>query len=219
MQSPGPESWHPNPDFLFQAGAGPLFDIGPYYLTALVQLLGPVRRVLAVSSQARALRTIGSGPRAGQQFEVTVPTQVSAIYEFAAGTSAQAVFSFDSALRRRTFEVTGADGTLVVPDPNTFAGDVLLHRRDGGVDTIPAAEAVSTRGIGVLELARAVRAGRPERASGELAFHVLDTMIATIEAAERGTPVEVVSTVEVAPALPEGWDPLTATLTPTRRNP
>lgn len=212
MQSPGPESWHPNPAFLFQDGAGPLLDIGPYYLTTLVQLLGPVARVLAVSSQARPVRTVGTGPRAGERFEVTVPTQVSAIYELAAGTSAVAVFSFDSGLRRRQFEVTGADGTLVVPDPNTFTGDVLLHHLDGEVDTIAAAAAPSTRGTGVLELARAVRAGRPERASGELAFHVLDTMLATIEAAARGTPVDVASTVQVAPALPEDWDPLTPTL-------
>jgi predicted dehydrogenase len=211
MQNPGPESWHPDPGFLFQDGAGPLFDIGPYYLTALVQLLGPVARVQAVSSQARPVRTIGSGPRAGQRFEVTVPTQVSAIYEFAAGPSAQAVFSFDSGLRRRLFEVTGADGTLVVPDPNTFAGDVLLHRLDGEVDTVEAVEAVSTRGTGVLDLARAVRADRPERASGQLAFHVLDTMIATLEAAGRGAPVEITSTAEAPQALPADWDPLAAT--------
>ena len=212
MQSPGPESWHPNPAFLYQDGAGPLFDIGPYYLTALVQLLGPVARVLAVSSQARAVRTIGSGPRAGERFDVAVPTHVGAIYEFAGGASAQSVFSFDSPLRRRLFEVTGTDATLVVPDPNTFAGDVLVHRADGEVDTVSSGEAVSTRGTGVLELARAMRAGRAERASGELAFHVLDVMIATIEAAESGAPVEVVSTVEVEPALPEDWDPTSRTL-------
>jgi predicted dehydrogenase len=212
MQTPGPESWHANPDFLFQDGAGPLFDIGPYYLTTLVQLLGPVARVNAVTAQARAVRTIGSGPRAGERFDVTVPTHVSAIYVFAGGTSAQSVFSFDSALRRRQFEVTGVDGTLEVPDPNTFAGDVHVHRMDGQVDTVPGAEAVSTRGTGVLELARAIRAGRPERASGELAFHVLDTMITTIEAAESGAAAEVASTVEVAPPLPGDWDPRAATL-------
>jgi predicted dehydrogenase len=212
MQSPGPESWHPNPDFLFQEGAGPLFDIGPYYLTTLVQLFGPLARVTAVASTAKSTRTIGSGPRAGESFDVTVPTHVSALYEFESGQTAQSVFSFDSKLKRTQFEVAGVDGTLVVPDPNTFAGDLLLH--DGGdeVVTVPSVGATTTRGSGVLELARAIREGRPERASGELAFHVLDAMISTAESAERGAPVEVASTVKVAPALPEDWDPTRATL-------
>jgi predicted dehydrogenase len=212
MQSPGPESWHPNPDFLFQDGAGPLFDIGPYYLTALVQLLGPVARVQAVTSQARAVRVVGSGPRAGQRFDVTVPTHVAALYGFAGGASAQCLFSFDSAIKRRQVEVSGTEGTISVPDPNTFAGDVVVHRMDGEVVTVPTGPAVTTRGTGVLELARAVRAGRPERASGALGGHVLDVMLSTIEAAEHGAPVQVQSTVEVAPALPEDWDPTARTL-------
>jgi predicted dehydrogenase len=213
MQSPGPESWHPDPAFLFQDGAGPLFDLGPYYLTTLVQLLGPVARVSATRSRARDMRTIGSGPRAGQQFDVTVPTHVAAIYEFAGGASAQSVFSFDSPMKRRLVEITGTDGTLVVPDPNTFAGPVEVHRPDGTVETVPATEAVTTRGTGVLELARAIRAGRAEQASGELGFHVLDAMTATIESADAGQPVDVTSTVALVPALPEDWNPLAPTLT------
>jgi predicted dehydrogenase len=212
MQSPGPESWHPNPNFLFQDGAGPLFDIGPYYLTALVQLLGPVSQVTAVSSRAQAVRTVGSGPRAGQRFDVTVPTHVGATYRFAGGASAQCVFSFDSPIRRRLLEVTGTDGALAVPDPNTFAGEIVLHRAGAEAVTIPPVAATSTRGTGVLELARAVRAGSPERASGQLGGHVLDVMISTIEAAEQGGPVDVGSTVDVAPALPEDWDPSARTL-------
>jgi predicted dehydrogenase len=124
------------------------------------------------------------------------------------------VFSFDSALKRRQVEITGTEGTLAVPDPNTFAGEIVVHRMDGEVVTVPPVPAVTTRGTGVLELARAVRAGRPERASGELGGHVLDVMISTIEAAERDAPVDVVSTVEVAPALPEDWDPAARTLAP-----
>jgi len=215
MQSPGPESWHPNPDFLFAEGAGPLFDIGPYYLTALVQLLGPVTRVSAATSRARESRTIGSGPRAGQTFPVTVPTHVSALYEFAGGATAQSVFSFDSALKRTQFELSGSEGTLVVPDPNTFGGDLVVHAGGGGDDepvVLPSTGSTATRGTGVLELARAVRAGVPERASGELAFHVLDIMVATTEAGASRTPVEVTSTVEVAPALPEDFDPTAPTL-------
>jgi len=211
LQSPGPESWHPNPDFLFQEGAGPLFDIGPYYLTALVQLFGPVARVSASASKARETRVIGSGPRAGEEFDVTVPTHVSALYEFESGQTAVSVFSFDSKLDRKQFEVAGIDGTLVVPDPNTFEGELLVHGADG-IETLPSTGTTDGRGIGVVELARAIRAGVPERASGEQAYHVLDIMVSTIEAGESRTPVEVESTVEVAPALPEDWDPRTATL-------
>jgi len=211
MQSPGPESWHPNPDFLFQEGAGPLFDIGPYYLTALVQLFGPVARVSASASKARETRVIGSGPRAGEEFSVTVPTHVSALYEFESGQTAQSVFSFDSKLGRTQFEVAGVEGTVVVPDPNTFEGELLVHGADG-IQTVPSTGTTDTRGIGVVELARAIRAGVPERASGEQAYHVLDIMVSTIEAGESRTPVEVESTVHVAPALPEDWDPRAETL-------
>jgi predicted dehydrogenase len=211
MQSPGPESWHPNPDFLFQEGAGPLFDIGPYYLTALVQLFGPVARVTAAASKARESRVIGSGPRAGEEFAVTVPTHVSALYEFESGQTAQSIFSFDSKLGRTQFEVAGLDGTVAVPDPNTFTGDLIVHGADG-IETVPATGSTSSRGTGVVELARAIRADRPERASGEQAYHVLDIMVSTIEAGASGLPVTVESTVTVAPALPEDWDPRAATL-------
>jgi predicted dehydrogenase len=212
LQSPGPESWHPNPDFLFQEGAGPLFDIGPYYLTALVQFFGPVARVSAATSKARVTRVIGSGPRAGEEFAVTVPTHVSALFEFESGQIAQSIFSFDSKLRRTTFEIAGSDATMVVPDPNTFVGVIEINRGPDDIESIASVGATTTRGSGVLELARAIRAGRPERASGELAYHVLDVMVSTLEAGERRGPVEVESTVAPVPALPEDWDPRAATL-------
>ena len=212
LQSPGPESWHPNPDFLFQEGAGPLFDVGPYYVTALVQLFGPAKRVSAVSAKAKATRVIGSGPRAGESFDVTVPTYVAALIEFESGQSAQSVFSFDSKLRRTQFEVAGVDGTLVVPDPNMFDGDLVVWTDAAEPTTVAATGSTTTRGTGVVELARAIRAGRPERASGEQAYHVLDIMVSTIEAAESGQPVDIRSTVAVAPPLPEDWDPRARTL-------
>jgi predicted dehydrogenase len=212
LQSPGPESWHPNPDFLFQEGAGPLFDVGPYYVTTLVQLFGPVARVSAVTSKARETRVIGSGPRAGEEFAVTVPTHVSAIFEFESGQTSQSIFSFDSKLGRTLFEVAGSEGTLVVPDPNTFEGELTIHRGKDEIETLPSQGSTSTRGTGVVELARAIRADKPERASGELAYHVLDIMVSTIEAGERKQPVEVKSTVVVAPALDVDWDPRAATL-------
>ncbi len=212
LQSPGPESWHPNPDFLFQAGAGPLLDVGPYYITALVQLFGPFARVTATSSKAKATRTIGSGPRAGERFEVTVPTHVSALFEFESGQSAQSMFSFDSKLGRTQFEVAGVDGTLVVPDPNTFDGELVVYGEDGAPVAQAARGVTTTRGTGVAELAQAIRAGRPERASGEQAYHVLDTMLSTLESAERHEPVEIASTITLAPPLPESWDPRERTL-------
>jgi len=212
LQSAGPESWHPDPAFLFAEGAGPLFDIGPYYLTALVQLLGPVARVSATSSRARPQRTIGSGPKAGQVFDVEVPTHVSALFEFEGGASASALFSFDSAVSRTQLEVAGTTGTLELPDPNTFDGDVQVHALDGTARSEPSVGSTASRGAGVLELARAIRAGRPERASGAQAFHVLDVMVSTVQAAQRRSPVDVESTVEVAPALPADWDPTASTL-------
>jgi predicted dehydrogenase len=212
VQNPGPEAWHPNPDFLFQAGAGPLFDLGPYYLTALVQFFGPIARVSASTSTARPSRTIGSGPRAGESFDVSVPTHVGALYEFAGGQSAQSVFSFDSKIGRTQFEITGVDGSMVVPDPNFFDGEISVHRGGKERSTWPAKGQTTSRGIGVVELARAIRAGRPERASGELGYHVLDVMVATIESGQRHETVEIASTVQIAPVLDEDWDPTEATL-------
>jgi len=213
LQSPGPDSWHPNPAFLFQAGGGPLFDIGPYYLTALVQTMGPIGSVAAVASTARDRRVIGSGPKAGESFEVTMPSHVGALIRFAGGQSAQVIFSFDSALSRILLEVTGRDATMILPDPNEFDGDVGIRRRGSAVTEVLArTEARATRGTGVLDMARAIRADRPHRADGALAYHVLDVMVAIGEAAESGAFVPVESTVAVAELLPDDWDPHAATV-------
>jgi predicted dehydrogenase len=213
FQSPGPESWHPAPEFLFQTGGGPLLDMGPYYLTALVHLLGPIRRVTATGGRARETRVIGAGPRAGTQFPVTVPTTVTALLEFSRGSSAQVVFTFDSALPRTTLEVAGTLGTAVLPDPNSFDGPTLLHLLSGGdpLELAPQGHS-ATRGTGVLELARAIRAGALERASGALAYHVLDAMQSIEESVADGRPVVVQSTAEAPPTLPTGWDPYARTL-------
>ncbi|WP_432515009.1 Gfo/Idh/MocA family protein [Kineococcus sp. SYSU DK001] len=214
MQSPGPESWHPNPAFLFQTGAGPLFDIGPYYLTALVQAFGPVASVAAVAGRSRDQRTIGSGPRAGEVFDVTVPTHVSALARFASGQSSQSTFSFDSPLQRHGFvEITGTEATLALPDPNDFDGDLRI-RRAGSDDweLLASTQALSTRGTGALEMARAIRAGRPHRVQGALAHHVVDVMVSIDESARTGTFVPVGSTVEAAEPLPDDWDPTARTV-------
>lgn len=123
MQGPGPQRWHPDPEFLFGTGGGPLFDMGPYYLTALTTLFGPVERVTAVARTGFPERVIGSGPRAGQRFPVTTPTHVTALLQYARGPVATTVFSFDSPLGRQDFfEITGTEATLAAPNPNGFTG-------------------------------------------------------------------------------------------------
>ena len=214
MQSPGPESWHPNPAFLFQDGAGPLFDIGPYYLTTLVQTFGSIRRVAAFGSKSKETRVIGSGPKAGEKFAVTVPTHVSSILEFEGGESAQSIFSFDSPFKRAGFvEITGTEATIAFPDPNRFDGNVRICAT-GSDDwtTVPSIGSTAGRGAGVLEMARALREGRPHRAQGELAFHVLDTMASIAESIDARAFVDVASSAAPVPALPEDWDPTAATL-------
>lgn len=214
MQSPGPDSWHPNPEFLFQYGGGPLFDIGPYYLTTLVQVFGPARKVTAAVSTARPMRTIGSGPRAGTEFAVTVPSHHSALIEFEGGASAQVIFSFESHRVRAGFvEVNGTKATLAFPDPNRFDGasTVFDGSAESGIEH-PAIGSVSTRGTGIAELAQAIRSNRPERATGEQAYHVLDIMVSIAESAERGKTVAIASSFEKAPPVPENWDPKVATL-------
>jgi predicted dehydrogenase len=213
MQSPGPDAWHPNPAFLFEEGAGPLFDIGPYYLTAFVQLFGPIERAAAIGSIARAERVVGSGPLAGTTFPVTTPSHVSTILGFASGQSAQAILSFDSPAFRVLFEVTGTDATLILPDPNTFGGTVCVRRRGSqSEEPVATTRPRSTRGTGVLEMARAIRAGRPHRADGALGFHVLDAMVAIRRSVDEGAFVPVESRVERADPLPDDWDPGAATL-------
>jgi len=211
---PGPDAWHPNPEFLFAYGAGPLFDMGPYYVTTLVHAFGSASRVGAVSSKSSAIRTIGSGPRAGTEFPVEVPTHHAAVISFEGGQSAQSTFSFQNALPRMGFvEISGTDGTIVLPDPNTFEGESTLWRfGQEEPTTLAAAGSTYGRGSGVLDLARSIRAGVPERASGAVAAHVLDVLLAVSEAAETGTTVNVASSIAQPTPLAEDWDPAAATL-------
>ena len=221
FQYPGPDLFHPNPEFLFAEGAGPLFDVGPYYLTALVHVFGPFASVAAVGVRGRATRTIQVGDRAGTEFPVIAPTHVSAIATFAGGGVAQSVLSFDSPLARiGIVEITGTEGTLMIPDPNYFGGEVRITRpvtmanlTDDPVWTsLPVPEATYGRGAGALDLARCIRGGGTPVASGELGYHVLDTMVAMEESMASGQTAAVTSTVAAIPLLPEGWDPHEATL-------
>lgn len=213
FQSPGPESWHPSPEFLFAHGAGPLFDMGPYYLTALVALLGPVGSVAASGHKAHETRVIGSGPKAGTAFPVEIPTHVTALLEFRGGTGASTTFSFDSPLPRQSIEITGTEATLLVPDPNRFDGTLRLRRRGATeAEEIAATGTSIGRGIGVLDMARGLRTGATHRASGELALHVLEVMAAISASARSAAFEDVPAWTEKLEALPEAWDPLEATL-------
>lgn len=209
MQSPGAEAWHPNPAFLYAPGAGPLFDMGPYYLTALTQVFGSVVEVAAIGGRARERRTIATGERAGEMFDVHVPTHVGMLLRFADGRSAQGVLSVESPLKRSGFcEVTGTAATIAIPDPNTFEGEVGIWRSGAaGWDTTVVETSRARRGLGVLEMARAIRHDLPHRATGELAYHVLDTLCAVDEAVTSGGYVPVDSRIAPAPCLPTDWDP------------
>jgi predicted dehydrogenase len=209
LQGPGPQSWHPDPEFLFAPGAGPLFDLGPYYLSVLAMLFGPVRRVAAVGRRPRESRVIGSGPRAGTAFDVSVPTYVSALAEYDGGQAATLLFSWDSPLQRAGFvEITGTEATLAVPDPNRFDGDLRVRRAgDAGWTVIPAQGAVAGRGSGVVDMVRAIRAGAPHRASGELALHVLEMMTAIERSAASGTFEPVETRFDMPAPLDPQWDP------------
>jgi predicted dehydrogenase len=218
MQGPGPEAWHPRPQFLFARGGGPLFDIGPYYLTALVQLLGPVAEIQAAGHRASAERVIGSGPDAGTRFPVEVDTHLSVLTRFRSGVVGTSVYSFDSAVRRQRFEITGELGALRVPVSGFDEPPSLLLAAEpdaGWTDVAPAGESRG-RGVGVLEMSRAIRAGQPPRASGQLAYHVLDVMLAIEESAAARRPVAVHSSAPEVPPLEAGWSSTAATLLTTQ---
>jgi predicted dehydrogenase len=202
MTTPGHERWHPDPEFYYRPGGGPLLDMGPYYLTSLVQLLGPVVRVVGASARPSATRTIGRGPRAEESFDVTVDTTVTGILQHASGALSTLIMSFDIwAARLPRIEVHGTGGSLSVPDPNTFAGAVELYSAaapdDGWVDVGAAAGYPDAgRGYGVADLALAIAEDRPHRAGDELALHVLDIMESVQQAADAGTSVELTTTCE-----------------------
>lgn len=209
--SPGPESWHPRPQSFYQRGAGPLFDLGPYYLTALVALLGPARRVTGSARISLARREIKSQPLAGTMMDVVVPTHVASVIDFHSGPVATLVTSFDvQAARPRNIEIYGTEGTLAVPDPNTFGGPVQIRRRgDKDWSEIPLthANAAQSRGIGLVEMVRAIRSGAAHRASGELACHVLELMEKTVLASESGRHLSLETRCErpapIAAGLPD----------------
>lgn len=214
FEVPGPQDDHRNLEVLLSEGAGPLWDMGPYYFTALSQVFGSFASVFGVGRIARPTRTWTVGPKAGQEIRSQVPTHVSVIAEFEAGQDSTSVLSWDAPHRRvGHVEIVGTEGTLSIPDPNTFDGTLRLWRRGESEWTdVPATGAIGGRGLGPLDIARSVAAGVPHRASGALAYHVLDVMAAVTESLAAGAPRSVTSSIAATPAIADDWDPYARTL-------
>lgn len=211
MMSHGHEHWHPSPEFYYQPGGGPMFDMGPYYLTALVAMLGPVRRVTGSTRITFPERTITSKPKYGQTIRVEVPTHVVGVLDFAQGCVANIITTFDVwAAELPRIEIYGTHGSLSVPDPNTFGGPVRLRR--AGSDTwqeipIPYHYTTNSRGLGVADMVHALRSGRPHRANGALAYHVLEIMEAIHVASAESRHVTLSSTCARPAPFPLGMAP------------
>lgn len=202
MVTAGHERWHPNPDFYYRPGGGPLLDMGPYYVTALVTLLGPVVAVTGEASRVRDERTIGSGPRVGERIPVEIDTHITGVLEHANGALSTIVTSFDAvATTAAPIEIHGDAGSLAVPDPNGFGGEVRvfgLADRDWSTLPVTAGYVEGARGVGLLDFV----AGGEARANGELALHVLEIMTSLIDAAHIGARIGITSTVERPAAVP-----------------
>ena len=205
----GHERWHPDPEFYYEVGGGPVLDMGPYYITALINLMGPVRRVSGMARKTFETRTITSQPKYGKVIPVEVPTHVVGMLEFANGAIGTLMLTFDvweAELPR--IEVYGTQGTLSVPDPNMFGGPVRVWL-NGEWKEVPLTHgyAENSRGLGVADLACALRSGRPHRASGELAYHVLDIMESIHDASREGKQVRLKSKCKQPAPLPMGLLP------------
>lgn len=202
----GHESWHPDPEFYYQVGGGPMFDMGPYYLTALVNLLGPVSRVTGSARISFPTRTITSEKKRGKIVPVDVPTHIAGVLDFATGAVGTIITSFDTwGHNLPRIEVYGSAGSLVVPDPNGFGGEVKLwtpEQREWTVvpHTHPYPE--NSRGIGVADMAAAIDAKTPHSANGELAYHVLDIMHAFHDASSQGRHILLQSSCDHPVAQP-----------------
>lgn len=207
MTCHGHEGWHPDPEFYYKAGGGPMFDMGPYYLTALVALIGPMRRITGSARITFPERVIGSEPKRGEVIKVDVPTHVAGVIDFANGAIGTIIQSFDVwAAQLPCIEIYGTEGSLSVPDPNGFGGPVKLRRPGGDWMNMPLSHiyAENSRGIGVADMAYALRSGRKHRTNGEMAYHVLDAMHAFHDASDQGKHIMLESTCERPAPLPIG---------------
>lgn len=208
MMSRGMEMWHPDPYFFYQPGAGPLFDVGVYYVTALIHLLGPVQKVASTAKTTFPERLVTSQPLFGTKIPVGTPTHISSLLSFESGAVGTLMASFDvwgSEVPR--IEIYGSEGTLSVPDPNTFGGPVRVRRAGASEwSSVPFTHGYTenSRGLGVADMAHALASGRKHRASGELAYHVLDIMQSILESAEAERTLTLSSRAERPAAFPLG---------------
>jgi len=195
MMCHGHESWHPSPEFYYQSGGGPMFDMGPYYLTALVHLLGCVKRVSGMTKISFPQRTITSAPKAGTVINVEVPTFVSGMMAFESGAIGNIVTTFDVwSHQMPCIEIYGSEGTLRCPDPNTYGGVPLLKKageKEWQEMPLTYGFAENSRGIAVADMAKAAKNHGIFRAQGALALHVLDMMQAFHESADQGRHIDL----------------------------
>ncbi len=210
MLNHGHEHWHPDPDFYYAAGGGPMLDMGPYYLTNLVNLLGPVASVAGVATAGFPERTIGSEKRRGEVVPVTVATHVSGLMTFVNGAVVSVTTSFDVWQHRHgNMELYGTEGSMVVPDPNRFGGTVAVAKRRDPWADMPLSHGFADgnfRIIGLADMARAIRSGRPHRCDGHMAYHVLEVMEAFGRSSEAGRAVAIESRCERPAPLPPRSD-------------
>lgn len=209
MLSSGCESWHPDPEFFYEIGGGPMLDMGPYYVTTLVNLLGPVRRVTGSAQISFPERLITSEKKRGQKIVVQTPTHIAGVADFVNGAVATLVMSFDcKGCNLPRIEIYGSEGTLSVPDPNGFGGPVRITRGKGEWEEVPVKHPYTenARGIGPADLAMGLRTGRTRRASGELAYHVLETMTSFEIASRTGRHVKLKSTCQRPAPMPIGLE-------------
>ncbi|MDG1459061.1 MAG: Gfo/Idh/MocA family oxidoreductase [Pseudoprimorskyibacter sp.] len=209
VMSRGMEQWHPNPDFFFQPGGGPILDLGPYYITNLVQLLGPVQAVTALAGRGFDTRTIGSGARAGETVPVAIDTSIHALLQFHSGAMITLGASWDvKAHRHHEMELYGAEGSLYVPDPNFFGDTVTQVSTDGtetehtsvehpfGVPNSHDDTKANYRCAGLADMAQAIAENRPHRCSLELALHVVDVMTSILSAGTERKWIDISTTCE-----------------------
>lgn len=203
----GHESWHPDPEFYYEIGGGPMFDMGPYYLTAFVTLFGPINRVTGSARISFPERTITSAKKNGKTITVETPTNITGVLDFDNGLIGTLITSFDAKAGTTlpNIEVHGSAGTLLVPDPNGFGGTVKLRRAGGEWEEIELTHGYqdNNRGIGVADMARAIREGGQHRANGEMAYHVLEAMHGIHDASRDGKHYVMTSTCSRPEPMPE----------------
>jgi len=208
MLGGGPEPWHANPFFFYQFGGGPMLDMGPYYITALVNMLGPARRICAITGKGFKERIAGAENVRGQKIPVEIPTHYAGTIEFCNGAIVSVVISFDifGGHGHSPIEIYGTNGSLKVPDPNSFGGPVTVKVRGGDWATVGFTHGYTEnmRSIGVADMAYAIRTGRDYRCKGELALHVLEIMTGFEKSCDKGGFYELETTCQRPDALPLG---------------